>query len=71
MSNLSSLITTINCIIKYLLILSIQTSTKLIYKELKVNDFRHILNINTQVEIYKNKHLNIPLDHGHITRYKH
>jgi len=48
----SRLIRTINCIIKYLLNLSIQTSsevgTMLIYTELRVNDFGHIFNFNTQ-----------------------
>jgi hypothetical protein len=66
----SRLLTTINCIIKYLLNLSFQTSTTLINKELKVSDFRHIFNFYTLVELYKNKHLIIPFDHDHYNRYK-
>jgi len=70
-NHLSRLLTTINCIIKYLLNLSFQTSTTVIYKELKVKDFRYIFNFNTLIVLYKNKNLIIPFDHDHYTRYKH
>lgn len=70
-NHLSRLLTTINCIIKYLLNLSFQTSTTLIYKELKIKDFRHIFNFNTLVVLYKNKNVIMSFDHDHYTRYKH
>jgi len=69
--HLSKLKITINCIIKYLLNLPILTNTTLIYKELKVNDFKYIYNFNTLIELYKNKHLIITMDHDHKTRYKY
>jgi len=67
---LSSLITTINCIIKYLLFLPIQTSSILIYKELEVKDFKCNYNLSVLIQLYKHKHLIPTINYEHSTRYK-
>jgi len=67
---LTKLIVTINCIIKFLLNLPMNTNTELIYNEFNVNNFKFNYNLSVLVDVYKQKNLIPTLDHDHNTRYK-
>jgi hypothetical protein len=56
-------------IIKYLLDISMQTSTTIIYNKIYVKNFKYIHNLSTLIEFHKYKHLIYISDLEYNTRY--